>query len=112
MKYSKLLTIALCMSILGIAVFSDAEQKAGPQNTTEPKVTLTGKIGYMKNVDAYIVKGENPPDQCFVVNPNNKVLEALYKSQKTVTVVGHYTIGADHLFIEKIDGKPYKGTAK
>jgi hypothetical protein len=28
-------------------------------------------------------------------------------SRKAVTIEGHYTIGADHLFIEKIDGKPY-----
>jgi len=104
--------IVLCLSVFILAAFSAEAQKAGPQKAEELKVTVTGKIGYMKNLDAYIVKGENPPDQCFVVNPNNKVLEALYKSQKTVTVVGHYTIGADHLFIEKIDGKPYKGTAK
>jgi hypothetical protein len=30
-------------------------------------------------------------------------------SGKTVTIEGHYTIGADHLFIEKIDGKQYQG---
>jgi len=112
MKCSRLLGIALCLSILAIAAFSVAEQKAGPQNTTEPKVTLTGKIGYAKSLGAYIVNGENPPDQCFVVNPNNSVLEVLYKSQKTITIVGHYTIGADHLFIETIDGKAYMGTTK
>ena len=104
--------IVLCLSIVILAAFSAEAQKATPQKAEEPKVTLTGKIGYMKSVDAYVVKGENPPDQCFVVNPNNKVLEELYKSQKTITIVGHYTIGADHLFIEKIDGKPYKGTGK
>jgi hypothetical protein len=97
---------------LAIATGSDAQQKTGSQKAGEPKVTITGKIGYMKNVDAYVVKGENPPDEVFVVNPNNKVLEALYKSQKTIVIVGHYTIGADHMFIEQIDGKPYKGTSK
>ena len=104
--------IVLCFSVLILAAVSIAADKTGAQKAQEPKVTFTGKIGYMKNVDAYVVKGENPPDEVFVVNPNKKVLEGLYKSQKTVTIVGHYTIGADHLFIEKIDGKPYKGTAK
>jgi hypothetical protein len=104
--------IVLCLSIFVLNAFSIAAEKAGPQKAGEPKVTFTGKIGYMKNLDAYIVKGENPPENCFVVNPNKKVLGALYKNQKTVTVVGHYTIGADQLFIESIDGKPYKGTAK
>ena len=112
MKRSIAAGIVLCFSILILAAFSMAAEKAGSQKGQEPKVTLTGKIGYMKSVDAYVVKGENPPENCFVVNPNKKVLEALYKSQKTVTVVGHYTVGADQLFIEKIDGKPYKGTAK
>ena len=104
--------IVLCLSIFILAAFSVAAEKAGSQKAGEPKVTVTGKIGYMKNLDAYLVKGENPPDQIFIVNPNKKVLEALYKSQKTITVIGHYTIGADHLFIENLDGKPYKGTAK
>ena len=112
MKRFIIVGIVLCLSIFVLAAFSVAAEKAGSQKAGEPKVTLTGKIGFMKNLDAYVVKGENPPDQCFVVNPNNKVLEELYKSQKTITIVGHYTIGADHLFIEKIDGKPYKGTAK
>ena len=112
MKRFTVAGIALCFSILILAALSAEAQKAGSQKAEVPKVTVTGKIGYMKNPDAYMVKGENPPDQCFVVNPNKKVLEELYKSQKTITIVGHYTIGADHLFIEKIDGKPYKGTAK
>jgi hypothetical protein len=104
--------IVLCLSVLILAASLVEAQKAGSQKAEETKVTLTGKIGYMKSVAAYVVKGENPPDAVFVVNPNKKVLETLYKSQKTITIVGHYTIGADHLFIEKIDGKPYKGTAK
>jgi hypothetical protein len=112
MKHSKLLGIVLCLSILGLAAFVAAAEKATPQKAEQPKVTITGKIGYMKNVDSYLVQGENPPDEVFVVNPNKKVLDALYKSQKKITVVGHYTIGADHVFIEKIDGKAYKGTTK
>ena len=112
MKRFTVVAIVLCLSILTLAALPVAAQKAGPQKAEEPKVTVTGKIDYMKNLDAYVVRGENPPENCFVVNPNKKVLEALYKDQKTITVVGHYTIGADHLFIETIDGKPYKGTSK
>jgi hypothetical protein len=112
MKRFTVAMIALCGLIVSLPAFSIAADQAGTQKAQEPKVTLTGKIGYMKSVEAYVVKGENPPENCFVVNPNKKVLEALYKNQKTVTVVGHYTIGADQLFIEKIDGKPYKGSAK
>jgi hypothetical protein len=73
------------------------------------KVTVKGKIGYMERLGAYIIRGEDPPDELFVVNQNPKLLEELMKSGKTVIIDGHYTIGADHLFIEKIDGQAYRG---
>jgi len=112
MKRLTVVGIVLCLSIFALAAFSVAAEKAAPQKADEPKVTLTGKIGYMKNLGGYFLKGENPPEESMIVNQNKNVLDTLFKSQKTITVVGHYTIGADHLFIEKIDGKPYKGTAK
>ena len=73
------------------------------------KVTIKGKIGYMINLKTYIVRGEAPPDVLFIVNQDPKLLEELMKSEKTVIIEGYYTIGADHLFIEKIDGKAYQG---
>jgi hypothetical protein len=112
MKRFTVAGIVLCLSIFVLAAFSIAADKAGSQKAEEPKVTLTGKIGFMQNLGGYFLKGENPPEESMIVNQNKKVLETLFKSQKTITVVGHYTIGADHLFIEKIDGKPYKGTTK
>jgi hypothetical protein len=112
MKRFTVAGIVLCLSIFALAAFSIAADKAGSQKAEEPKATLTGKIGFMQNLGGYFLKGENPPEESMIVNQNKKVLDALFKSQKTITVIGHYTIGADHLFIEKIDGKPYKGTAK
>lgn len=73
------------------------------------KITVKGKIAYMKNLGGYYVNGEDPPGEYMVVNMNTKVLKKLMKSGKTVTIEGHLTIGADHLFIEKIDGKKYIG---
>jgi hypothetical protein len=73
------------------------------------KVTIKGKIGYMKSINAYVVQGETPPDELFIVNPDPKLLEELMKSGKTVNIEGHYTIGADHLFVERIDGQTYRG---
>ena len=35
------------------------------------------------------------------------VLDKLKLSGKTVTIEGHFTIGADHLMIDKINGKKY-----
>jgi len=73
------------------------------------KVTVKGKIEYMKSSSTYVIQGEAPPDRLFIVNQDLKLLESLMKSGKTVIIDGHYTIGADHLFIEKIDGKEYQG---
>ena len=73
------------------------------------KVTVTGKIGYMQSARTYIVQGEAPPGEYFIVNENTQVLDELMKSGKTVTIDGHYTLGADHLFIETIDGQVYRG---
>jgi len=44
-----------------------------------------------------------------VVNPNPKFLGQLSKSGKIVTIQGRMEGGADLLFIEKVDGKPYRG---
>jgi len=34
------------------------------------------------------------------------------KKGKVIRIVGHLTIGADHLFIEKINGTSYRGDGK
>lgn len=75
------------------------------------KFTLQGKIEFMERLGGYYFMGENPPSEYFIVNQDKKVLEKLKKRGKTVTIEGHYTIGADHLMIEKINGKKYSGKA-
>ena len=110
MRKIRLLEISLSLLIIGAVACSGVSQ----QPTATPKIegtktTVKGKIGYMKNLGGYFVRGENPPDELFIVNQDPKLLEDLMKSGKTVTIEGHYTIGADHLFIEKIDGQPYRG---
>ena len=60
----------------------------------------------------YYVLGQNPPGEFLVENENPKVLGGLLKGGKILTVEGHLTLGADLLFIEKIDGKPYSAQKK
>ncbi len=43
------------------------------------------------------------------MNADAKVLEPLSNSGRTVSIQGRLPMGADALFIEKIDGKPYSG---
>ena len=101
------LLVIIIFAPVGCAQRSAQSPATGVMKLEGTKLTVKGKIGYMKNSDAYIVRGEAPPDELFIVNQDPKLLENLMKSGKTVTIEGHYTIGADHLFIEKIDGQPY-----
>lgn len=115
MNIKKLTRIILVLAVVTLfATVACAQRPAqspstGAMKVEGTKVTIKGKIGYMKNINGYVVQGEAPPDLLIIVNQDPKLLETLMKSGKSVTVEGHYTIGADHLFIEQIDGKPYKG---
>jgi hypothetical protein len=88
---------------LAVTVFA----QGSAANREAQKITMKGKIGYNSQSVVYYVMGENPPDQVFIVNPNKEVLDKLRTSGETVTIEGYYTIGADHLKIDKINGKKY-----
>ena len=103
------LTFVASFALAGCSQQSAQSSSTGVMKLEGTKVTVKGKIGYMKSGSAYVVQGEAPPDELFIVNEDPKLLEELMKSGKTVTIEGHYTIGADQLFIEKIDGKVYRG---
>ena len=100
--------LVLLVSILLLLLFGTgvALVQGAPANK-EAQVTMKGKIGYMERSGGYYVMGENPPSEVFIVNQNKKVLEKLKLSGETVTIEGRFTIGADHLKIEKINGKKY-----
>lgn len=109
-----LLSIVLCVAIIAsLNSLALAQGEKGSAARTVPsegkQLTVQGKIDYMKALGGYFVRGEQPPTELIIVNPNEQVLEQLHKSDKKITIEGHLTVGADHLFIEKIDGKPYKG---
>ena len=115
MKVKRLPRTIIVLSVVALfAALACAQRPAqststGAVKSEGTKATFKGKIGYMNTTQTYMIRGEDPPDEVFIVNENPKVLEELMKSGKTVTIEGHYTIGADHFFIEKIDGKPYHG---
>jgi len=110
MDLKKLTGIVLCLGLFVSACCSGvSSQSASPPKIEGMKMVVKGKIDYLKNYGGHYVAGEDPPGAFFIVNQDPKVLEELFKSQKMVTITGHLTIGADHLFIEKIDGKVYQG---
>ncbi len=115
MKTRTLILVLLVFVLtVWIAPLSCAQRQAPIQGAATaapegPKITVKGKIDYWKNVNDYVVIGEEPPRTFFIVNQNPKMMEELFKSKKTITIEGRRTTGADNLFIEKIDGKSYAG---
>lgn len=79
---------------------------AGKQTET---FTVKGKIGYLKKLGGYYVESVEPPSTIMIDNQNPPVLKKLKKSGTIVTIEGRQTYGADHMVIDKIDGKKYSG---
>ena len=108
MKNHRLVGILLALALGVSLLFAGCAQRE-LQTLQGTKVTVKGKVHYMKSLGGHFVMGEDPPGEYMIVNKDPKLLEELMKSGKTVIIDGHYTIGADYLFIEKIDGKAYQG---
>ncbi len=71
------------------------------------KVSIEGKISFVQRTGYYMVTTETPHVEYFIVNPDAKTLDKLIKEGKPVKIDGHLTVGADQLFVEKINGKQY-----
>ncbi len=110
MNNRRLLGIALSLLVLLAFACSTSAQKTTTSAQPEgPPITVKGKIDYMTNLGGYFVRGVEPGGEFFIVNKDPKVLGELQKSGKTLTIEGRIARGAEYLFIEKIDGKPYTG---
>ncbi len=110
MNHKRLIRIILSLLVITMVACSTVGQK--PAETTKPEgspITVKGKIEYMERLGGYFVHGLEPGGELFIVNQDPKVLGDLMKSGKTLTIEGRIIRGAEYLFIEKIDGKPYTG---
>jgi len=110
MNQKRLIRIILSLLFITMVACSTVGQK--PAETMKPEgipITIKGKIDYMKNLGGYFVLGDVPAREYIIMNENLKVLEELYKSGKMVTIEGRIVRGAEYLFIDKIDGQPYRG---
>ncbi len=72
------------------------------------RITVQGTIGYNESFGGYFVN-QDPVGRLFIVNKNPDVLKKLMEGKQKVTIEGYLTVGADHLFIEKINGRKYDG---
>ncbi len=102
-------SIVAAISIVGCAQQQMQTQQAASAAPEGPKITIKGKIDYWKNINDYVVIGEEPPRTYYIVNQDPKIMEEFFKSKKTIIIEGRRTTGADNIFIEKIDGQPYQG---
>ncbi len=74
-------------------------------------ITLNGKIAYSKEFGGYFFHAGSAGDK-IILNQNYEVLKQLAQSRKDVKIQGRINpvdFKARHIFIEKIDGKAYKG---
>ena len=79
-----------------------------PKTSEAPTVSLKGKVVYDQRSYSYMFHQMDPPKAVlFILNNNVDELKALAAKQQTVTVEGYLPMGADHLLIQKIDGKKF-----
>jgi len=104
------LLVLLLAAVTALARAQVPEQAGkAPETQQKQTITIKAKIGFMKNLGGYYIEGVEPPGTIMIDNQNRPLLKKLKKSGKTVTIEGYQTLGADHLFVEKIDGKKYSG---
>jgi hypothetical protein len=112
------LVAVLCLTLSGPARAEkhvpdpDAGHKL--QSATQP-ITLVARIGYALNHGGYYVMN-NPQRQSgnkTIVNQNYKVLKALRRQGRAVTIQGRVNpmdFLANYIVIERINGRPYHGS--
>ena len=106
-----IVTLAIMVSLIVPVLAQEAgkgqKPEVAPQAAT--KITMEGKIVFMKNFGGYIVISQTPHEEYKIINENAKVLGALAKEGKMVKIEGTLPRDAYLLSIEKIDGKKYQG---
>jgi hypothetical protein len=106
-----LLALALmaAMPNPGLGQGAGPAEKPAASSQKMPRITLQGRIVYMKSAGGYLLISQKPHEEHKILNENAKVLAALAKERKTVTIEGTLPKGAYLLFIDKIDGQKYQG---
>ena len=100
--------IAACLASTGVAKDQTANPVATPQMEQGQPVIVKGKVEFAQRLGGYFINGLDPVGEFMIVNQNPASLKGMSKSKKNVTINGNLR-GADFLFIEKIDGRPYQG---
>ncbi len=110
----RLLLVALILAMFTTAAWAQLipdPDIQGKINDARQEISLTGKIAYAKEFGGYFFQAGMAGEK-IILNQNYETLKKLAQSRTEVKIQGRINpvdIKARHIFIEKIDGKPYQG---
>lgn len=107
MKTTRTFYIITFFAVFSLIASNSFAQQTGKNKAEMLKVSIEGKISFAQRTGHYMVTTESPQVEYFIVNPDAKTLDKIIKTEKPVKIDGHLTVGADQLFVEKINGKQY-----
>ena len=99
---------AACLASPGFTKDQPTNPVTTPQMEQGQPIVVKGKVEFAQRLGGYFINGLDPAGEFMIVNQNPALLKDMSKSKKNVTIDGHLR-GADFLFIEEIDGRPYQG---
>ncbi len=113
-----LLSLALLLVLAGTCLaqqyIPDPDVYGKIRGAYQP-IALVGRIGYNRDLGGYYIK--NNPRYGFgnkvILNQNYEVLSRLARRGKYVTISGRVSpleFRASHVYIEAINGRPYRGS--
>jgi hypothetical protein len=108
MNHKKTRYLIVLLAIAAVCTSSGFAQPPSGEKSDASKVALKGSIKYIHFSNAYIIIAENSHEEWMVQNPVPALLGPPAKSAKIVLIEGRLTAGTKHVFVEKIDGKPYE----
>ena len=116
MNLKKLIGIFLTVLIVAVVAclaVAQKPQEQGPESKVpeSTQVTVSGRVGYLESEGGYFIRGEHPYGVKYrIANQNPEALEPLRKTYKIAPKFeGRLTANTNTLFIEKINGQPYRG---
>jgi hypothetical protein len=102
------LLVAVVLAATGVCQGAGEKPYCPPKTSEMPTVSFKGKVVYDQRSYNYMFHQQEPPKAVlFILNNNYDELKALAAKQQNITVEGFLPMGADHLFIYKIDGKKF-----
>lgn len=95
---------------MALGQVADTTGESTVYNRPDGSLVIVGQIEYNQSLQGYVVQALIPAGsfgQYLIVNPDDRVLNALAKSGTIVTVKGMLTGGSLLFLVQTIDGRHY-----